>query len=322
MYNSQQKVKEEVTKKQAEKQHVVANKCPNCGYAYSADDKFCSECGMGLKGNSCVYCGAATQPNHEICHACGRNLQAELCSFCGGKMTPDEAFCSDCGNPRTGIVCSCCNTLNYRSFCRKCNTPLNALAHEALEEARKDPKVQKAVAIALELQEIEQLLQEVTKEETALPPELPEISEENRELANQYKDLLATFRQQEPKSEKTEKPKVEPPKIEPKPPKKFTVNIVSKEEAMQKYREKLDEMQATLASMLPDAGMTPQLQRNYYSARKVQILTIIKVKVPLYWVCNAYGCQHSNPEECVEPWKGGKWIYGERNEQTLTWGYL
>ena len=60
--------------KKADKQHFVAYKCSNCGAAHSATDKFCSECGMGLKGNSCVYCGAATQPNHEICHACGRYL--------------------------------------------------------------------------------------------------------------------------------------------------------------------------------------------------------------------------------------------------------
>jgi len=324
MQYSQQKTKEtsadKQVQKQAEKQHIAACKCPNCGATNSAADKFCSECGMGLKGNSCVHCGAATQPNHEICHACGRNLQAELCSFCGGKMTPDDVFCSDCGNPRTGIICSCCNTLNFRSFCRKCNTPLNELAHEALEEARKDQKVQKAVAIAQELEELEQFLQELEGKEEAMPPELPKISEENRELVNQYKDLMATFRQQEPQ-EKREEPKVELPKTDPKSKKSFSITIANKEAAMQKYREKLDEMQATLASMFPDAGMTAQMQRNYYSARKVIIMTVTKIKVPLYWLCNAYNCAHANPEECVEPWKGGKWIYGEREELMQTWGY-
>ena len=83
----------------------------------------------------------------------------------------------------------------------------------------------------------------------------------------------------------------------------------------------MDEMQATLNSMLPDAGMTPQLQRNYYSARKVLITTVTKVKVPLYWLCNAYNCQHSYPEECVEPWRGGRWVYSEREEVTTAWGY-
>jgi len=204
MQNFQQKAKEVSTDKQVQKkdeqQQIAVYKCSNCGATFSDTDKFCAECGMGLKGNSCVFCGEATQPNHEICHSCGQNLLTELCSFCGGKMTPDEAFCSDCGNPRTGIICSCCNTLNFRSFCRKCNSPLNELAYEALEEARKDQKVYKAVAIAQELVELEQLLNDLSGCEAADRVEtnineIPEISEENRELLNQYKDLLTTFRQ-------------------------------------------------------------------------------------------------------------------------------
>jgi predicted amidophosphoribosyltransferase len=321
MHNFQQKVEEvsadKQVMKQAETQHVTACECPNCGGAYTAADKFCSECGMGLKGNSCLHCGAATQPNWEICPACGHNLQAELCSFCGGKMTPDDAFCPECGNPRTGIICSSCHTLNYRSFCRKCNAPLNSLAHEALEEARKDPKVQKAIAIAQELEELEQLLSEMAKEEST-PPELPQISEENRELANQYKDLLAAFRGQKPQEKADE---AETPKPAPKPKTVFSINIASKEDAVKKYKEKLAEMQATLASMIPDVGMTPQVQRDYYSARKVEILTKTKIKVPLYWICNAYGCQHNQPNECSEPFKGGKWYYEEREEVTKAWGH-
>ena len=380
----QQQTQIQTAKKQVEKQELTAYKCPNCGAAYSAADNFCSECGMGLKGNSCVHCGAETKPNWEICPACGRNLQAELCSFCGGKMTPDDAFCPDCGNPRTGIMCASCNTLNFRSFCRKCNAPLNALAQQALEEARKDPKVQKAIAIAQELEELEQILLSMAEEEAA-PPELPEISEEDRALVNQYKDLLAAFRQQKPQEkkeeppvetpkpkpqttfsinivskeeaappelpqiseeeralvdqykdllaafrgqkpqEKTEAPPVETPKPEPKPKPKttFSINIVSKEEAMKKYKEKLSEMQETLASMIPDVGMTPQMQRDYYSARKVEIVTrtTTRVKVPLYWICNAYGCQHNQPNECSEPFRGGTWVYDEKDVTTVssTW---
>ena len=186
--------------------------------------------------------------------------------------------------------------------------------------------MQKAVAIAQELEELEQLLQELAIEE-AKPPELPEISDENRELLNQYKDLMATFKQQEsrggvyPRPENNDVPKTETPKPEPKSGKKFSIKIANKEEAMQKYREKIDEMQATLDSMFPDAGMTPQMQRNYYSARKVQIITVTKIKVPLYWLCNAYNCEHPCPEDCVEPWRGGKWFYREREEITTAWGY-
>ena len=92
-----------------------------------------------------------------------------------------------------------------------------------------------------------------------------------------------------------------------------------REEAMAKYKEKLSEMQETLSAMIPDPGMTPQMQRDYYSARKVEILTTTKSRVPLYWVCNAYGCQHSQPNECAEPFQGGTWIYEDVVNTTSTW---
>ncbi len=320
MQNTQEKAQELHESKPAqgiEKQAGTTYECPNCGARHSANDKFCSECGKGLNGTTCVHCGVETQPNWEICPACGHNLQAELCSFCGGAMDADSAFCPECGNPRTGILCPGCQTLNFRSFCRKCNTPLNALAQEALAEARKDPKVQQAIAIAQELAELEAFLLSPTEDEAA-PPESPELSAENRELIDQYKDLLAAFRGQELQEKAEEKP-VEAPKPAPKPKPGFSVNIVSREEAMKKYKEKLSEMQEMLASMIPDAGMTPQLQRDYYSARKVEIVTRTKIKVPLYWICTAYGCKHSQPNDCSEPWKGGKWVYDEREEVTSTW---
>ncbi|GHT34448.1 hypothetical protein FACS189434_10610 [Bacteroidia bacterium] len=304
------------TPKKAVKEQITAYKCTSCGAAHSPADKFCAECGMGLNGNSCVHCGAETQPNWEICTQCGGNLQAELCSFCGGKMTPDDAFCPECGNPRTGIVCPSCSTLNYRSFCRKCNTPLNALAQEALEEVRKNPKFQQAIAIAQELEELEQYLLTAAEDEAA-PPELPELSEENKELVNQYKDLLAAFRGQKPEDIRQETPKPETPKPVSKPKISLSINIASREEAMEKYKAKLAEIQETINSMLPDPGTTPQMQRNYYSAVKVEIIKKISVRV--VWVCNAYGCQHSQPNECSEPWKGGEWITKE--ETIKTWGY-
>ncbi len=324
MQNAQHKAQEtnksESVQKTAESQQVTSYKCSNCGAAHSENDKFCSECGMGLKGNSCTHCGAATKPEYEICPECGRNLQAELCSFCGGEMDADSAFCPECGNPRTGIICGQCQTLNFRSFCRKCNAPLNEQAQQALAAAKSDPKFQKAVALAEELAELEEFLLSQPEDEVE-PPEIPELSEENRQLIDQYKDLLSTLRGQKPQ-EKTESPKPQPetqPKAQPKAQIKLSINIASKAEAMAKYKEKLAEMQETLASMIPDAGMTPQMQRDYYSARKVEIVTKTKTKIPLYWVCNAYGCQHYQPNECAEPFKGGNWVYQEIEEATSTW---
>ena len=321
MQNPQQKAQELSTSKAAQKtaevHQITAYKCPNCGATHSESDKFCSDCGMGLKGNSCVHCGAPTKPNHEICLECGRNLQAELCSFCGEKMDANSAFCPECGNPRTGIVCNQCHTLNFRSFCRKCNAPLNAQAQQALEEAKADPRFQKALALAEELAELEEYLLSTSDDEAA-PPEIPELSEENQQLISQYKNLLSTFRGQKPQ-EKPETPKPETPKPKAKPQIKLSINIASKEEAIAKYKEKLAEIQETINSMTPDAGMTPQIQRDYYSARKLEIVTKTKVRVPLYWICNAYGCEHNQPSECAEPFQGGQWVYEDREEVTSTW---
>lgn len=103
-------------------------------------------------------------------------------------MTSEDPFCPECGNPRGGIICSSCNTLNFRSFCRKCNTPLNALAQEALEDARKDVRLKKAIEIAQELENLEEIIQQFGDEDENIAPQL---SEENKKIVEQYKDLMA-----------------------------------------------------------------------------------------------------------------------------------
>lgn len=319
MQREQHAQEEEIRQKAKKKTETYAAesyKCGNCGAHYGANDRFCSECGMALGGNTCPHCGAATQPDREICDVCGGNLSAGECSFCGGAMGPDDAFCPECGNPRTGIVCDGCHTLNFRSFCRKCNTPLNEAARQALSEARKDPKVKKAVALARELEELQQILTAYAEEEGAVP-ELPEISAENKELLDQYKDLLAVFRGGETKTVTKEPEPDTPPKEQPVKPKlKFSVEIASKEDAIQKYKEKMAEMQEALSAMIPDAGMTPQMQRDFYCARKVGIREPGKV----YWECTAYGCLHDAPNQCTKPWKGGVWKYVPDEDIVIVWG--
>ncbi len=311
-------VEQSQTKQQPTREEMSVSVCSNCGALLSAGDKFCAECGLNVNENKCPTCGNEIEPSWEICKICGQNLNMEVCSFCGQLTSAEDVFCTECGNPRHGITCPNCQTLSFRSFCRKCNTPLNNLANLALQEARNDVRVKQAVLIVQELLEIEEYLDAIA-DDVDEAPEAPQISEEDRMVVNQYRDILAAFRGIK-HNEKEAEPKQ--PFTPPSPPKSkinFNIKIANKEEAIQKYKEKMKEIQSLLNSMTPDANLTPQMQRDYYSARKVEVIVITKSKILIGWRCNAYGCIHSQPNECAEPFSGGTWIYEESEQVTKSW---
>lgn len=289
------------------------NACPKCGLAYSSKDKFCSECGFCFDDTKCGKCGAEILLENELCPICGDNLTKEICSFCGNATSIDENFCSECGNPKKGIQCPSCNTLNFRSFCRKCNTPLNEQANQAIALAKKDPLVKKTASLIEELTQLEKIILAQTEE-----TEQKQLSEEDLELINKHRELLASISGMAFEKEKTKpKPKSQPQSLG----NKITISVgnLSKEEEIEKYKEKLQEIQEALSAMIPDAGMTPQMQRDFYSARKVEVEVITKHKVSIGWRCKAYGCLHSQPNECTKPFSGGTWIYEEREVLTKEW---
>ena len=47
--------------------------------------------------------------------------------------------------------------------------------------------------------------------------------------------------------------------------KTFSLNISGKEEVLAQYNAKLEKMKKTLNSLIPDPGMTPQMQCDYYT---------------------------------------------------------
>ncbi|MDR0872437.1 MAG: zinc ribbon domain-containing protein [Prevotellaceae bacterium] len=192
MSDLQQQVQQHTQQKTAGKTQSVMQQslqCPNCESAISTADTFCAECGMRVNTHSCAKCGAEVDAHDEICPQCGGNLRAEQCSFCGSQISTADIFCPECGNPRGGIVCPNCKALNFRSFCRKCDTPLNALAQEALEEARKDPRLQKTIEIAQELENLEEIIRQF--EEESEEAETFELTEENKKTIERYNDLMA-----------------------------------------------------------------------------------------------------------------------------------
>ena len=70
-----------------------------------------------------------------------------------------------------------------------------------------------------------------------------------------------------------------------------------------------NDLNDTLAKMLPPAGSTPQEQRNYHCARKVAVTVRTIRRVRVGWVCNYCGCTHDQPSECSKPYLGGTWKY-------------
>jgi len=92
---------------------------------------------------------------------------------------------------------------------------------------------------------------------------------------------------------------------------KITLKIktVSEKETEKAYREKVEELNELMRQLIPERGSTPQMQRNYYSARRLPVVTKTQKKVPVCWVCNLCGYRHSHPQECAQPDLGGTWYY-------------
>lgn len=220
-------------------------------------------------------------------------------------MKPGAKFCTKCGQTREGIVCPECGTLNFRNFCRVCNTPLTAMAQRAVTEAKNDPKFKAIQAKAEELAELQAQIEELQKGGGHSAP--AELSAADRAMLDDYAAVLASIGVAKPQERKTveSRPQPERPRFEEK--------VKSLDEIMAAYREKAAEMDAALASLTPPPDFTPEQQRDYYSARKIgrmhTEITIGDGYNPYKWKCNLCGALHSNPTECAQPELGGTWIY-------------
>lgn len=223
------------------------------------------------------------------------------CTFCGAELEGDERFCPDCGNPRDGIRCPLCGTLSHRSFCIRCNTPLNELAKEAVAKAKADPMFRRAEKLAAELAELEkQILQASQAPAASLDTS---VRSEARRDAERYASLFSDVAS-------LKVPDV--PQATAKPRSNVaTGDLLAK--AQEAYRQKEAELQAALDAMLPPASATPEEKRNFFCARLIQTVDLQAVKQ--VWVCNYCGCYHNAPSECVQPELGGKWIMFQAAKQ-------
>ena len=257
---------------------------------------------VNVNGNvgsgNCPYCGATVEADYEICPACGHRL-VEYCTFCGANMLPTDIDCPECGMPSDGITCPDCGTLNFRSFCRKCDRPLSRAARKAVEKAKTDPKVQEAVAILAKMAELEAEMQNATDDDEGVTDNTPH---EPTEKELRLRELMGKVG-----FKPAEKPKVQPKQSSSR----------SREEIQAEYQRMVEEANKVLESMVPPAGSTPQEQRNYSTARKVAVMETYKEKVTVSyisqqiermgWVCNRCQVFHRSPEECLVREYGGYW---------------
>lgn len=283
--------------------------CSRCGAPVDPSMKFCEECGNQLFGTYCPYCHNELNAGDALCSHCGKPVNPACCSFCGCAMDEDEMFCSECGNPRRGISCPECGTLNFRSFCKVCNTPLNGMAHEMLAKVKADPRIHKMKTVAQELEVIEQKLNALMQSQGLEPQEQPDngISEADQKILEEYRALF--------KDVTILKPEAAPKKIQPQSntarPARFTLPEVKS--LLEEYNKKKDEMQSVMDSMLPDPADPPEIQRNFMSACMVATFEQKKEikRAPSIWVCNFCGAHHQCPSQCAKPELGGRWIYNE-----------
>lgn len=195
--------------------------------------------------------------------------------------------------------------------CRKCR------------RRRKTPSFRKCWHCAGLADLEEQILNTVSEEIPVGEPELPpvELSEADKKLIQQYKDLFSGSGSLEGMQVARPEPKVEEP-VQTRPKIQLNVKKVDLDEAKQSYKEKLEEMKLLMEKTSSMEGdMTPQMQRNYYSARKLPVLRKSVTKAPVCWICNFCGCHHSHPSECAQPELGGTWVYEDVVTVTKTFEY-
>ena len=72
--------------------------CKNCSTVYSAEYKFCPNCGKPSDTVACPSCFATIPAGSTYCPKCAAPIShTEKCGFCGGMNAKNSKFCSTCG---------------------------------------------------------------------------------------------------------------------------------------------------------------------------------------------------------------------------------
>lgn len=242
----------------------------------------------------CPYCHAQVDKEFELCPRCGHKL-VDYCTFCGASMDRNDTVCEECGMPAGGITCPKCGTLNMRSFCRKCDEPLNKAAIRAIEKAMQDPKVKKAAALTDKAAELEEKIKKLKAGKT----------EKKAPAAKVISDAERIFMEMFGTKSKQEEAKVEE-----------VQQTESIEQLQEELNQVINDLNSVFESLVPPNGSTPQEQFGFFSAQKVAIertrtITQTRTENILGWECNYCHCFHTAPKDCYRPQLGGTWRYGD-----------
>lgn len=333
--NEIEKIKEQSTFPNSKSETIsietTESACQSCSCVNSSSALFCEECGTALmQPAKCPKCGATARPRADICEVCGTWLLKGQCMFCYSHVEDGETFCGECGNPTDGISCPRCGKQSIFDFCASCGIPLSIQAKEMVRETASNPVFQDMISLFEQLTEVEDPLLlpkvgsapiktdsvTVNKEqedqgvrlkayrESAFNPAThnkpksaskPLFSSVQKERINQLNDDVA---KEEERRIEEERKRREDEELKRK-----------KEEARQlRLQEQLNE---ALRKLSVKTFYTNQGARRFFMNLIAGLPEEVARKIinrGMGWRCNAYGCVHSSPNECANPFSGGVWM--------------
>lgn len=259
------------------------------------------------KGITCPNCKKIVDKEFELCPNCGYRLHSTHCTYCGAPMSSEDLFCGECGGSVKGTPCPSCGTLSFRSFCPKCNHAVDKLGEEELKKAKEDPLYQRICALAERIAATQDMYE---AQSTPVNPEIAELLEKYRSLSV---SLGKESTHMETKASEENAGGLESES------ETSGIKLTDSGSQLLEMSSAIKELNTLMQSMYPDPGLTPQMQRNYYSARKVAVVRKSIVKERVGWVCNLCGCCHNAPSGCARPELGGTWVYKEKEITTKTY---
>lgn len=215
------------------------------------------------------------------------------CPACGAAISPDCELCPECGQRVVGYCTFCgANLPMDADECPECGISTRGIVCPECNKVSFRPFCPccNAPLTRVAAKAVERALAD---------PQFVEVQE-----------YIHQIEQLEEEIQQTTPPDVQiPPAV--------SAEIEKKKEKVMSLERDINKL---FEQMLPPAGSTPQQQRNFYSARKVQVKTLKKIKVEkrVGWICNLCSCRHSTPSECAMPELGGKWIYSSDTKTVET----